>query len=920
LIAFSGCASLKGLKEATDRNAGMGASAPEEAESPAAEEAALTTAVEYISVVGDGNSVLIGTSGAVRYTVFRLTDPERLIVDLPGVSLDKVSAPLTVGNDFLTDITALSYGNNNEIGRIIIGVKEGVEHDIKSGENSILVTLNKAAVEAPSGEPLAEAGPAPVIAEILPEAGGVAALPLAEPVVEPLPAIASEPPAAPVEEPVKLPQATKILKIESSSGEDTATFRVVTDGDPTRFSSFELDTPARIVVDVWGVKNGTGKSVQKVAKGFIKAVRLGSHPDKVRLVFDSSLSKLPAHTVEKSGDSIILVLGAAAPAEEAATEVASAPAIAPDSVTQAPPVSVVAPPVEAPTLPETPAVVQKEEAPQSVPVAPLVMETAPQVEAVRIEKVEFKKVHDAGRLTVVASRKPRFTVNESEDGKTLAIDIMDAEIPAELARILDATKLKTPVESVTSYQESVEPRKAVRILVGLADKTPYAVAEENGVLKVEFMTIIPEPTAAQVIKGEDGEDHKVYRGKKIDLDMMDANISDVLRLLAEVSNLNVIASDDVVGQITLRLKGVPWDQAFDIILKSKDLDMVMEGNVVRVAPSAKLRAEREAALSALKAQEKLEDLGIRYAAINYSTALDLIPQVKGVLSDRGSVASDGRTNTLIIKDIKKGIEDAVELIARLDTPIPQVLIEARIVEASSSFARDLGIQWGLDYSSSGTYTTNTFGSSETSGQTGGTDAFAVDLPASGTAGTMGALGFIFGKAGTNPILLDLRLSAGEQEGRLKTISRPRITTMDNKEAKIAQGESIPFETTSSAGTSTMFVDADLSLVVTPHITPDGSVLMKIKASRNSIGTFRTSGGEPSINKKESSTEVLVRDGETTVIGGIVISDKSETDSGIPYLKDIPLLGWVFKSKSVSDTQTELLIFITPTIIKDKVVS
>jgi len=253
------------------------------------------------------------------------------------------------------------------------------------------------------------------------------------------------------------------------------------------------------------------------------------------------------------------------------------------------------------------------------------------------------------------------------------------------------------------------------------------------------------------------------------------------------------------------------------------------------------------------------------------------------------------------------------------------------VEATSSFARDLGIQWGVDYQTGGKVSTNTFGSTSTAGQTltgtttapvfaaaTGAESFAVNLPATGTAGTLGALGFILGNAGSSPLVLDLRLSAGEKEGRLKTISRPRITTMDNKEAKIEQGESIPFETTSASGTATTFIDANLSLVVTPHITPDGSVLMKIKASRNSIGTFRTSSGEPSINKKESSTEVLVRDGETTVIGGIVITDKSDTESGIPWLKDIPVFGWIFKSRSVSDSQTELLIFITPTILKNKI--
>ncbi|HLE09134.1 MAG TPA: type IV pilus secretin family protein, partial [Thermodesulfobacteriota bacterium] len=199
----------------------------------------------------------------------------------------------------------------------------------------------------------------------------------------------------------------------------------------------------------------------------------------------------------------------------------------------------------------------------------------------------------------------------------------------------------------------------------------------------------------------------------------------------------------------------------------------------------------------------------------------------------------------------------------------------------------------------------------------GVTNYMVNLPATGTAGTLGALGFILGRTGVNPLILDLRISAGEQDGLVKTISRPRIVTMNNKEAKIEQGESIPFETTSASGTATTFIDANLSLTVKPQITPDGSVLMEIKASRNSIGSFRTSAGEPSISKKEASTNVLVKDGETTVMGGIIVSDSNRSEKGIPFFKGIPVIGWFFKSRSVSDSQKELLIFITPTIVKEK---
>jgi type IV pilus assembly protein PilQ len=580
-----------------------------------------------------------------------------------------------------------------------------------------------------------------------------------------------------------------------------------------------------------------------------------------------------------------------------------------------------------------------------------------------VEKVDFRKFEDVARLTVVTSGRPSYEVKESLDGKTITLDLKDAFIPEELKATLDATELRTPVATISSFQASIDPEMDVRILVRLRDKAIYNVSDEENTINVEFPLKVavaknttpmaqPEP-APEIEKAvEEAEElfaPKKYTGRRIDLDMVDVEIRDILKLLAEVSELNIVATDDVKGKMTLRLKNVPWDQAFDLILKSKGLDKVQEGNIVRVAPAAKLARERQEFLAAKKAEEKLEDLETEYVRISYDEAVNLEAQVIKLLSDRGEVTSHEPTNTLIIKDIKSGIDEALEYLKRVDIPTPQVLIEARIVEAESSFARDLGIQWGVDYRITGTnVNSNIFGSTDQLGSavpdpitqqagfTGGgvtnqdkssgfladvgVTNYAVNLPASGIAGPLGGLGFILGKTGANPIILDLRITAGEQEGVVKTISRPRIITLDNKEAKIEQGESVPFETTSAAGTATTFIDANLSLTVTPQITPDGSVLMEIKASSNSIGSFRTSGGEPSINKREASTEVLVRDGETTVIGGIVVSDTSTNESGIPFFKDIPVLGWLFKNKSVSDTQRELLIFITPSIVDDRYIS
>ncbi|MBI5903199.1 MAG: type IV pilus secretin PilQ [Deltaproteobacteria bacterium] len=968
-LAITGCA-VTGNKTVAEEQPGAKDSASAAVEGVQDDKGA----VESINVVGDGDKVLIGMTVPAKYTVFKLADPAnpnsaKLVIDMPEVNVDKVSSPIAVDNPYLKDITAQSYsvdkGTGKNIGRIVIVLKQGVEYDIKSGSNSLLVSLRK-----DDGTHAAEAQVQPATTEAPAAAQEVkreddkttevkkeddrkeAAAPQAA-------APAGPEPLKTVSAPATVKKASRILRVESSTEGGNTVIKIVADGTVGDFNSFELDSPARVVVDVRDVENSTGKRSVQLNGRYIKAVRLADHDGKARLVLDASKKALPPHSIYKTDDTIVLTFGpkvvqavyredglkpavktaVAAVAEGSAVKNAAAEGAA------VPAEPAGAQPAEVPVAPEAAAV--SKEADKTAE-APKPAEAArPADNGITIERVDFKKVNGASRLTVAASKATEYAVNESKDGTTVVIDIKGAAIPGELTRTLDAAKLNTPVQTISAYQESLAPVKDVRILIKLKDRASYRVKAEGAELYVDFAAAaIAQPAAPPVEvaraaenaagdrKAEEAPPKKGYAGKKIDLDMMDANVSDVLRLLAEVSNLNIIASDDVKGTISLRLKNVPWDQAFDIILRSKELDSVREGNVVRVAPASRIRLEKEAALTSKKAQEKLESLDTKFIPVNYGTADDLVKQVKNVLSDRGEVIGDKRTNTLIVRDIKKGVDAATELVRRLDKQTPQVLIEARIVEASSNFARDLGIQWGLDYGAGGNVRTQILGSQGTTGQVdtstqtstynssitaAGADQYAVNLPATGTAGTLGALGFIFGKSGASPLLLDLRLSAGESQGRLKTISRPRITTLDNKEAKIEQGESIPFETTSASGTTTTFVDANLSLVVTPHITPDGSVLMKIKASRNSIGTFRTSSGQPSINKKESVTEVLVQDGETTVIGGIVISDKSETDQGIPYLKDLPVLGWLFKSKSVSDQQQELLIFITPTIIKEKIV-
>jgi type IV pilus assembly protein PilQ len=421
-----------------------------------------------------------------------------------------------------------------------------------------------------------------------------------------------------------------------------------------------------------------------------------------------------------------------------------------------------------------------------------------------------------------------------------------------------------------------------------------------------------------------------YSGRRISLDFQDADLVNVMRLFAEVANLNIILSPDVKGKVTVRMVNIPWDQAMDIILKMNGLGYSMEDNILRIASLPALAKEAQEELAAKEAKKKAEDLLTRVIAINYSTAKGIEGTLKKSLSARGEMVVDERTNTLIIKDIARSLDDIVSLIKVLDKPIAQVLIEARIVEASLNFNRSIGVQWGGSGAMSaatGNPTGFTFPSSigvtggPTMGETpSGSGNFFVNLPAPAGAGSGGAaVGISFGSL-SKALNLDLVLSALETTGEGKVISQPRVSALDNKEAKIEQGLSIPFSTVSATGTQIQFVDAKLSLTVTPHVTPDNKIFMKISATKNAPDTsLLGASGQPSIRKNEAQTEILLADGETAVIGGILTIDRGTTIDKIPFFGDIPLIGWLFTKKTVREEKRELIIFITPKIVKQETV-
>jgi len=416
--------------------------------------------------------------------------------------------------------------------------------------------------------------------------------------------------------------------------------------------------------------------------------------------------------------------------------------------------------------------------------------------------------------------------------------------------------------------------------------------------------------------------------KRLTIDLRGADIQNVLRLFSKEGGVNIIAGDGVEGTVTLRLDDVPLDDAFLIVLQSVGLGFEKRGDVIRVASQEKLLKEEKARREAQQREQKTRPLEVFLLPVNYAQADELTEQVQRLLSPRGSVSVDERTNTLIIKDLPANIRSIRKLVGELDSQVPQVLIEARIVETNDTFSQEFGIQWGGDFSLSqgggnptGLVFPNTLGAAggavdgETPTQgTAESPNFAVNLPAATGTGSGGALGLTMGSVSGN-VNLNLRLSAAEEAGRAKIVSAPKVLTLDNREATISQGTSIPISVVSAAGVQTVFVDATLELTVTPHVTPDGNVQMEIEATKNEPD-FQNTGarGDPTIIRKQAETELLIEDGETTVIGGIYTRNTGESVTGIPVLHKIPILGLLFKSTSQSERRSELLIFITPRVV------
>jgi type IV pilus assembly protein PilQ len=663
-------------------------------------------------------------------------------------------------------------------------------------------------------------------------------------------------------------------------------------GGVDTFNAFKMTKPDRIVVDVFGAKTSIANNTVAINSLGVGKARIGLSPEKVRIVLDANSGLLGPYEVTKTDRGLKVAIGDSASA--AASTGARVAAVA--------------------------------EPAGKVETSGSARDNGP----ASVEAIDFNVQDGISRITIKVSGT--CTAGKPvKSAKALSLSIAGCQIPRNLQRTLDTSSFISTVLKITPYQAKVKSGYDTRLMVKLRSDASSEVRQVGNVItwdiknegiseatlmsevaKTQPPVLTPAAVEPVVINEKylqkSGGEKKVYTGRRVTLEFSDADVRKIFQLIAEVSNLNFLIADDVTGTISIKLVNVPWDHALDVILETKGLEMKRDGNIVQIKPKGKFKTQEQEDAELKKERERRMELQTVVFDINYSTVDDVATQLKTVATQREgvSISPDKRTNRVIVTDIAPAIERMRFLLKNLDIPEKQVMIEARIVEATSTFTRDLGVQWGIHYKDG---SASVLGINQLDTGFGGV---VTPPPSSGFQSSDspgGAIGLSFGKLTSN-IQIDMRLSAAASAGLIKIVSTPKVVTLNNKAAKISQGQSIPYQTVSAEGTKTEFIEAALTLEVTPHITADGSVSMKIKASNNSAGV----GSPPPINKKEATTEMQVKNGETTVIGGIYVDSDSSNDQGVPYLSDIPLIGWLFKSNTTTKTKTELLIFITPKIV------
>jgi type IV pilus assembly protein PilQ len=660
-------------------------------------------------------------------------------------------------------------------------------------------------------------------------------------------------------------------------------------------AGFTIQTPPRIAIDLPGVGNALGKSSVEVNQGNLRSVNVAQAGERTRLVLNL---KQPAnYRAELQGKVLVLLLDSSAP------------------------------------------LVAQSTAPQTTRFAESLNATQ-----LPLKDIDFRRGADGAGRVVVDLANNQIGVDIRQQGQGLVVEFLRSSLPDNLRRRLDVTDFGTPIQTVTTSQAG----DRVRMVIEPRGVWEHSAYQNDNQFVLEVRAQKQDPN--KLVQGAG------YAGEKLSLNFQNIEVRALLQVIADFTNFNVVTSDTVTGNVTLRLKDVPWDQALDIILQAKNLGLKKSGNVILIAPKDELNAKEKIELESKKQIAELEPLRTQAFQLNYTKAEEVAKGLTGqltgqagggsgtsnntrILSARGTVTYDIRTNQLFITDIPSKLEDVQAMISRIDTPVRQVQIEARIVEANDTFGRSLGVRlgasdlrgirggvpgYGLIDGNRVTIGGNLNAVGSQTLQPGASADFSntnfVTMPANvssqafgGTSAATFALSLF--SAGANRFL-NLEISALEADGKGKIVSSPRIITADQVKASIRQGSRIPYQkATSSGATSIEFIDAVLKLEVTPQITPEGNVIMTVEVNKDSIGTVF--GGVPSINTKSVQTQVLVENGGTVVIGGIFEQNELEQVQKVPLLGDVPYLGNLFKTRTKTADKTELLIFLTPKVVTDK---
>ncbi|MEH6625598.1 MAG: type IV pilus secretin PilQ family protein [Motiliproteus sp.] len=635
------------------------------------------------------------------------------------------------------------------------------------------------------------------------------------------------------------------------------------DAPPPLPRSYMIDDPARVVLDLWGATNGLGTKNVDIKSGQVDSISFAEVKGRVRVI--ANLYEAAEYDAYVEGNSLFVVFGAGA--------VAAVEAATPENLTLA----------------------AKAKAARTT-----------------VQDIDFRRIEgDLGRILITLTDS-KAGVDIVEEGSNVIINLIGAKLPPELEQRMDVQDFSTPVTFVDAMADG---NNSSILIKPSAEPYDYLAYQSDNQLIVDF-----KPVTDSEIDERD-RDRFPYTGEKLSLNFQDIDIRSVLQIIADVTDMNLVVSDTVGGNITLRLKNVPWDQALELVLKTKSLDKRVIGNVMMVAPAAEIAERERFELETNKQVAELAPLNTIFLQVNYAKAADLVALLstdQGLLSERGSIKSDPRTNLLLIQDTEKNISKVRRALKKLDIPVRQVMIEARIVTVTTDASKELGVKWGASAVNNGDRRIVLGAtSSDVAGAGGPTQPslpsnLNVDLGAT----LAGASAFAIG-IGTDSRLLQFEISALESDGQAEVVSQPKIITANGKPAKILSGDEIPFQSVEDGEVSIEFKEVVLSLDVTPQITPDNRIILDLKVNQDSVGEALPNG-EVGIITNEVETQVLVDNGETIVLGGVFKNESREVVNKVPFFGDLPVIGNLFKSRLSVNAKTELLIFITPKILEESV--